>query len=120
MGRRNRKPQLITDAPRSPEDELRAREIRYVIMMLLRAACVIAGAVLVMTRPPLLALWLVICVVGAVGLPWAAVLLANDKPPRPENTLRGRRRAKAAEAPPGQRSLTGAEPVEHKVIDADS
>ena len=118
--RRRSKAELITDAPRSPEEELRAREIRYVIMMLLRAVCVIVGAVLVMVRPPLLGLWLVICVLGAVLLPWAAVLLANDKAPRSEARLRNKlHRQREPEPEPEPRALTETESIEHKVIDAD-
>jgi hypothetical protein len=116
--RRRPKPQLITDAPRNPEDELRAREVRYVIMMLLRAACVIVGAVLVMVRPPLLGLWLVICVAGAVVLPWAAVLLANDKAPRAEAKLRNKLH-RQREPEPEPRALSDTESTEHKVIDAE-
>ena len=116
--RRRPKAQLITDAPQNPEDELRAREIRYVIMMLLRAACVIVGAVLVMVRPPLLALWLVICVVGAVVLPWAAVLLANDKAPRADAKFRNKLLHQRPPEPE-PRALTETESTEHKVIDAD-
>jgi hypothetical protein len=119
MARRTRKPQLITDAPRSPEEELRSRERRYVIMMTLRAVCVIIAAILVMTRPPLLGLWLVICVLAAVLLPWAAVLLANDKAPRPENRLRNRLNRPAERPAPSQASLTEGEPSTHKVIDPD-
>jgi hypothetical protein len=118
MARRTRKPELITDAPRSPEEELRSREVRYVIMMVLRAVCVIVAAILVMTRPPLLGLWLVICVVAAVLLPWAAVLLANDKAPRPEHTMRNRLRRPPEPVAPPQRALPEGE-APHKVIDPD-
>src|SRR5215510_12657581 len=79
---RDRRTVLITDAPESPEKELRRREIRYVTMMLTRAACLIAGAVLVSTKPPLWPLWVFLCVVGMVLLPWLAVILANDRPPK--------------------------------------
>lgn len=79
---RRRAPVLITDAPQDPEKELRHREIRYVIMMLTRAACLVVGAILVSTRPPLWPLWLVLCIVGMVLLPWLAVILANDRPPK--------------------------------------
>jgi DUF3099 family protein len=79
---RRRAPVLITDAPEDPEKELRHREIRYVIMMLTRALCLVAGAILVSTRPPLWPLWLVLCIVGMVLLPWLAVILANDRPPK--------------------------------------
>jgi hypothetical protein len=112
-------PQVITDAPVSPEQELRAREIRYVIMMGIRALCVVAGGILVMVRPPLLGLWLVICVLGMVFIPWIAVLLANDKAPRPENKLRNKLH-RPADRPQETRAITTAEEPEHKVIDAES
>jgi hypothetical protein len=73
---------LITDAPEDPERELRRREIRYVLMMTVRAGCLVLGAVLVSTKPPLWPLWLALCLFGMVTLPWFAVLLANDRPAR--------------------------------------
>ena len=79
---RDRRPIVITDAAEAPEKELRRREIRYVVMMLTRAGCLVAGAILVSTKPPLWPLWLFLCVVGMVLLPWLAVILANDRPPR--------------------------------------
>ncbi len=79
---RKRAPVLITDAAEDPEKELRHREIRYVIMMLIRAACLVVGAVVVTTKPPLWPLWLAVLVIGMVLLPWLAVLLANDRPPK--------------------------------------
>ena len=42
----------------------------------------ILGAVLISVKPPLLPVWLVMCVAGMVFLPWAAVLIANDRPPK--------------------------------------
>ncbi len=51
-------------------------------MMAARALCLILGAVLVSLQVPLLPLWLVLCGVGMVCLPWAAVLIANDRPPK--------------------------------------
>jgi hypothetical protein len=79
---RERKPTpvLITDAAENPEKELRRREIRYVIMMSIRALCLVAGAILVSTKPPLWGLWLILCIVGMVLIPWLAVILANDRP----------------------------------------
>lgn len=119
MRKRSGKPQLITDAERSVEEELRFREIRYVLMMSLRAVCVIVAAVLVALHVPLLPLWLLICVAGAVVLPWSAVLLANDRGPRPENKLRNRFRKQPAAPAPPVRALGEDEEFVHKVIDAD-
>ena len=53
-------PVVITDAPQDPETELRRREIRYVAMMLTRAACVVGSAVIVVQKPPLWPLWAVL------------------------------------------------------------
>ncbi|MEV8512829.1 DUF3099 domain-containing protein [Dactylosporangium sp. NPDC051484] len=115
MARRER-PQLITDAARSPEQELRAREVRYVVMMLLRAACIVMAAILVAARPPLLWLWLTLCFLGGVGLPMIAVLLANDAPPRAENRLRNRLRRRATSHPDPGHAL---DEHQHRVIDPD-
>ncbi|MBB2942365.1 hypothetical protein FB565_002078 [Actinoplanes lutulentus] len=77
-----KQPVLITDAARSQADQLRSREIRYVTMMMVRALCLILGGVLISLRVPLLPVWLVLCAAAMVFLPWAAVLIANDRPPK--------------------------------------
>ena len=82
MKKQPERPVLITAAARSQDAQFRSRQIRYVTMMGMRAACLIIGAVLISTRPPLLPLWLILCAAGMVFLPWAAVLIANDRPPR--------------------------------------
>jgi hypothetical protein len=112
---RDRRPVLITDAAENPEKELRHREVRYVIMMLTRAGCLIVGAVLVSTKPPLWPLWVFLCVVGMVLLPWLAVILANDRPPRTkaerlEDEKRRRHAPERAELPSAG---------DHKVIEHD-
>ena len=107
----DRKPVLITDAPEDPEKELRRREIRYVAMMLLRAACLVAGAVVVTTKPPLWVVWLILCVVGMVLLPWLAVILANDRPPKTKAERAQAKRDREAPPPPALPSPHG------KVID---
>jgi hypothetical protein len=76
------RPVLITDAARSQDDQLRSRQIRYVSMMSVRAGCLILGGILISARVPLLPLWLVLCALGMVLLPWMAVLIANDRPPK--------------------------------------
>lgn len=110
-----KQPVLITDAARSQNDELRSRQTRYVIMMGTRAGCLILGAILISTKPPLLPLWLGLCVLGMVFLPWAAVLLANDRAPK--------KKARRPEPvpPKPQRALTAdsADEVEHRTIDVD-
>ncbi|MET0424983.1 MAG: DUF3099 domain-containing protein [Actinoplanes sp.] len=108
------RPVLITDAARSQDAQFRSRQIRYVTMMAIRAACVVLGAVLVSTRPPLLPLWLTLCAVGMVFLPWAAVLIAND---RPAKSKAERAASAAALAPKPQPSLET--PVEYLTIDVD-
>ncbi len=82
------RPQLITDARMSQEEELKRRERRYILMMGLRAACVIIAVVLVLAHVPLLGLWLPLCGLGMVLLPWLAVILANDRPPKDEHRMK--------------------------------
>ncbi|MER7165952.1 DUF3099 domain-containing protein [Micromonospora sp. NPDC000207] len=110
-------PILITDAPRSQDDQLTSRQKQYLVMMLFRVACVVIGAVLVMVGVPLLWLWLSLCAVGMVLLPWLAVLIANDRPPKEEHRLVNRFRARQREETP-QPVITAAEHP-HKIIDAE-
>jgi len=109
-------PVLITDAARSQDDQFRSRKIRYATMMGLRTACLIAGTILISTRPPLLPVWLILCAVGMVVLPWAAVLIANDRP-----ALSKAERAASAIDPRPQTSLGQhtAEEVEYLTIDVE-
>ena len=86
------------------------------LMMLLRAVCVVVAAILVATRPPLLWLWITLCLAGAVFLPWVAVLLANDKGPRPEHQLRNKFNRPPTSHPDPGRAL---DDREHKVIDIE-
>jgi Flp pilus assembly protein TadB len=112
------RPTLITDAERSQEQQLRSREIRYVLMMGLRAVCLILGGVLLSLHPPLVGLWVSLCVVGMVLLPWLAVLLANDRPPKPEHRLANRLHRAAPPAETPNAISDGARP-EPKVIDIE-
>ncbi len=115
--RRRRPATVITDAAQNPAEELRQRQTRYIVMMLVRAGCLVLAAVLAMLRVPLLAWWVVLCLVGAVVLPWLAVIWANNKRPRPEYRLANKFRARPAPPPPAQPAL-GHRP-EPTVIDAD-
>ncbi len=60
----------ITSLPRSPEEDRRARMIRYSITMGIRLVCVI---LCIFAR----GWWLVVFAAGAVLLPYIAVVLAN-------------------------------------------
>jgi hypothetical protein len=71
-------PSLITTARESGDDEYDRRRKRYAIMMGLRALCVLAAA---LTYRFSLVLALVFILAGVV-LPWCAVILANDGPPK--------------------------------------
>ncbi len=97
---------LITDAPRSQDEELRIRQTRYVLMMSVRVVAVVAAAVLVTLKPPLLWLWLALCAIGMVVVPWVAVVLANDRLPKERHRWRRHRRSEAEpvalRAAPGQ------------------
>ena len=71
-------PALITTAQESADAEYDRRRKRYAIMMASRAVCVLVAA---LTYRVSLWLALSLIVAGAV-LPWCAVILANDGPPR--------------------------------------
>lgn len=60
----------ITTLPRSPEDDRHARMIKYMITMAIRIVCIALCLVVQ-------GWWLILCVVGAVFLPYVAVILAN-------------------------------------------
>ena len=83
--RRNRAA-LITDAERSQDDQLMARESRYVIMMGIRVVCLVAAAVLVGVHAPLLKL-----VAAAVDRGHGGTAVAGGDP--------GQRSATEGEAP---------------------
>ena len=70
-------PVLITEAQPSLDEQLSARRTKYLIMMSTRVVCLVLAAVFYHT-PWLLAIF----VAGAVALPWMAVLIANDRPPK--------------------------------------
>ena len=62
--------QSITSLPESPHDDQRRRVIRYTIAMSVRVACVIACFFAQ-------GWWLLAFVLGAVVLPYIAVVIAN-------------------------------------------
>ncbi len=64
--------QSITELPQSPSDERRTRMIRYSIAMSVRMVCVIAC----FFAP---GWWLLLPAIGAIVLPYVAVVLANAR-----------------------------------------
>jgi Flp pilus assembly protein TadB len=105
---RRTEPVLITEAQPSLADQHAARKRRYVLTMAVRAVSVVLAAV-VYTTTQLLWLVLVLAILGTV-LPWFAVLMANDGPPksrahvhRPDRTLQNRDRP----------ALEGSRVIEH-------
>lgn len=91
-------PALITTAPESGDDEYDRRRKRYAIMMSLRVVCVIAAA---LTYHVSVVLALAFVLGGAV-LPWCAVIIANDRPPRKRTSAAGQRLGGEERAlPPG-------------------
>ena len=79
------RPALITTAPESPDAEYDRRRKRYAIMMAIRALCVIAAA-LTYRMSLILAL---VCLIGGAIIPWCAVILANDGPPKKRAAVLG-------------------------------
>ena len=65
-----KQPQSITSLPESPDADRRRRMVRYLIAMVIRVACVIACFFLQ-------GWWLIIPIIGAVVLPYVAVVIAN-------------------------------------------
>jgi Flp pilus assembly protein TadB len=112
--RRKARPVVITNAERSQDDQLHSREVRYLLMMSFRALCLVAAAALVGAHAPLLWVWIPICLFGMVVVPWLAVILANDRPPKKRQKRVAARQPPAAEALPEPLAI---EPV--RIIDAD-
>jgi hypothetical protein len=75
---RHNEPVLITTAPESADDEYDRRRKRYAIMMASRAICVLVAALTYRYE-----LWIaLVFVIGGAILPWSAVIMANDRPPK--------------------------------------
>ncbi len=73
-------PALITTAAESIEDQHRARVRRYLTIMSFRIPCLFgAGIAYSSFDSPLAA---IIILAASIPLPWMAVLIANDRPPR--------------------------------------
>jgi len=87
-------PVLITQAAPSYADQFAQRRRKYAIIMLARIPCLALAGVFYQIW------WLALTfVILSVPLPWIAVLIANDRPPRKaENANRFRRRSRELES----------------------
>lgn len=79
-GNDEKHPVLITEAAPSLEDQHRARVRRYTIIMAFRIPCLILAAIAYSVFSN--ALLSILIIAASVPLPWIAVLIANDRPPR--------------------------------------
>jgi hypothetical protein len=74
---RRPEPVLITEAEPSLAEQHSARKKRYAITMAVRAVCLVLAA----ATYHIVWLMLIFAVLGTV-LPWIAVVMANDRPPK--------------------------------------
>ncbi|MEV4125233.1 DUF3099 domain-containing protein [Nocardia sp. NPDC049707] len=79
-GNDKKHPVLITEAAPSLEDQHRARVRRYTTIMAFRIPCLILAAVAYSVFSN--ALLSILIIAASIPLPWIAVLIANDRPPR--------------------------------------
>ncbi|SDP54053.1 Protein of unknown function [Actinopolyspora xinjiangensis] len=96
-------PVLITEAEPSYDDQQAARRKKYALMMSLRIPCLVLA---VLVYP---IWWLSLLIIAvSIPLPWIAVLVANDRPPRKsEHVNRFHRSSRQREV----------ETSEHRIID---
>lgn len=70
-------PVLITDAPVSYPEQFARRRRRYATIIALRIPCLVLAGIFYQTW------WLALAFLAlSLPLPWVAVLIANDSPPR--------------------------------------
>ncbi|WP_084432789.1 DUF3099 domain-containing protein [Kibdelosporangium aridum] len=71
-------PVLITEAAPSFDEQHAARKRKYITMMALRLPCLFLALIFAQ-----ISWWLALgFLLLSIPLPWAAVLIANDRPPR--------------------------------------
>ncbi|MET0234513.1 MAG: DUF3099 domain-containing protein [Kibdelosporangium sp.] len=102
-------PVLITEAAPSYEDQHAARKRKYIIMMSLRFPCILLALIFSQTW------WLALgFLVLSIPLPWAAVLIANDRPPRKSERVN---RYRHRQGEPSVQLIERTERSEHTVIE---
>ena len=95
-------PVLITEAEPSYEEQFAARKRKYMIMMGMRVPCLLLAGLFHNTW------WLALgFVVLSIPLPWIAVLIANDRPPRKAEQVNRFRPDRTAIEPTGRQVIDG-------------
>ncbi|MEX2290124.1 MAG: DUF3099 domain-containing protein [Mycobacteriales bacterium] len=109
MRQRRRSPEVtvVTAARLSHTDDITLRQRRYVLTQSVRIACVVLATML-----PVPLVWKGVLILGAIGLPWFGVVMANAGP-----TVSRRRRTAMVERPAEQPMRLALEPG--RVIDQD-
>lgn len=106
-------PILITQAAISYDEEFAARKKRYSLIMACRIPClVLAGVAGIGFNLPWVAVALIVL---SVPLPWVAVLIANDRPPKKaEKANRYRRSHRELDAVPDAQIIEAAEVLDRR------
>jgi len=106
-------PILITQAAISYDEEFAARKKRYSLIMACRIPClVLAGVAGIGFNLPWVAVALIVL---SVPLPWVAVLIANDRPPKKaEKANRYRRSHRELGAVPDAQIIEAAEMLDRR------
>jgi hypothetical protein len=87
----------ITEAPANAADDIRSRQNKYLLSMALRTVCVVAAVLLVGS-------WLFwVALLGAVVLPYVAVVVANVAGPRTDGFKLVKTPDSRRQLPPGPR-----------------
>ncbi|WP_199443235.1 DUF3099 domain-containing protein [Umezawaea beigongshangensis] len=98
----NDTPVLITEAAPSFEDQHAARKRKYATIMSMRVAMVLAAMFCYQIW------WLALALlVLSVPLPWMAVLIANDRPPRKAERVNRHEADRRAIEPTGHTVIEG-------------
>ncbi|MDJ0391739.1 DUF3099 domain-containing protein [Rhodococcus sp. G-MC3] len=103
-----RHPALITEAQSSVEEQHKARVRKYMFIMSFRIPALVLAAISysLWANP-----WIAMAIVGvSIPLPWMAVLIANDRPPRTQDEISRYDGRRSEQAPIESRT--------HHVIDA--
>jgi hypothetical protein len=91
---------VITEAEESPQAQLRRRQRKYLAMMGLRAISLAVATLLVWLKVPHALAWAGVAIAAMVALPWMAVIIANDRPPRKSSTFSAKLRRRGPTEPP--------------------